>query len=227
LGRLYGGPAAAGFLPQIIPLVRTDRDRQDPARCAQAVQLAHLARRASSPDGLQRWDRLLARLEKHEQAAWQLIQQRRRQEAAARAGQKIAVLSVKASDEDSPRGWIAAKAIDGNVDEPGGYWLTKKSHPRQAWLELTLARLAKISRVVLFHQLNPGHYRSLDYSISARIDGKWQSLVSVKDNQQAGWVAHQFPEVLTSAVRLEITRSAYGDRMGVGEIELRCAAPSN
>ena len=79
--------------------------------------------------------------------------------------------------------------------------------------------------MVLFHQLNPAHYRSLDYSISARVAGKWQPLATIKGNQQAGWVAHRFPEVLTDAVRLEITRSAYGDRMGVGEIELRWAAP--
>jgi hypothetical protein len=206
-------------------LVRTSKDRQDPARCAQAVQLARSARSAASPDGLVRWDRLLGCLEKHEQQAQQMIEERRRQEVAARAGQKIAIVAVKASDEDSPRRWAAANAIDGNVEEPAGYWLTKKNHPQKAWLELTLAQPAKINRVVLFHQLNPAHYRSLDYYISARVAGKWQPLATIKGNQQAGWVAHRFPEVLTDAVRLEITRSAYGDRMGVGEIELRWAAP--
>lgn len=43
----------------------------------------------------------------------------------------------------------------------------------------------------------------------------------MKDNREAGWVRHVFDPVVTDAVRLEITRSAYHDRMGVGEIELR------
>jgi hypothetical protein len=225
LGRLYGGPAAARVLPQIIPLVRTSKDREDPARCAQAVELARSARSAASPDGLARWDRLLACLEKHDRAARQLIEDRRRQAAAARAGEKIPIAGAKASDEDSPRHWAAAKAIDGSVDEPAGYWLTKRDHPKKAWLELTLAQPAKVNRAVLFHQVNPGHYRSLDYTISARVAGKWEPLATVKNNQRPGWVAHSFPEVLTDAVRLEITRSAHGDRMGIGEIELRRAAP--
>jgi hypothetical protein len=212
-------------LPQIISLIRTGRDRHDAARCTRAVQLALLARAAALPDGLPRWDRLLDCLKGHEKEARQLIEERRRQELAARAGRKIAIAAVKASDEDLSRGWSAARAVDGNVDEPAGYWLTKKNHPRQAWLELTLAEPARINRVVLFHQLDPAHYRSLDYSVSARVAGKWQTLVAIKGNQQAGWVAHRFPEVVTGAVRLEITRSAYGDRMGVGEIELRWAPP--
>ena len=119
------------------------------------------------------------------------------------------------------RGWSAAKAIDGNVREPEGYWLTQRNAPKQAWLELTLAEPARIDRVVLFHQLNPGHYRSLDYTVAVRADGAWKPVVAVKGNQEAGWVVHGFDPVVTDAVRLEITRSAYNDRMGVGEIELR------
>jgi hypothetical protein len=46
-------------------------------------------------------------------------------------------------------------------------------------------------------------------------------VVTIRGNTHAGWIAHTFPEVLTDAVRLEITRSAYGDRMGVGEFEVR------
>jgi hypothetical protein len=134
---------------------------------------------------------------------------------------------VRASDEDPQRGWTAAKAIDGSVDEPAGYWLTHKTHPQKAWLELTLARPGKINRVAIFHQSNPAHYRSLDYCLSARVSGTWQPLATIEGNQQAGWVAHGFPEVLTDTVRLEITRSAYGDRMGIGEIELRCAVPAD
>ena len=123
-------------------------------------------------------------------------------------------------------GWSATKAIDGNVDEPKGYWLTQRNAPKRAWLELTLAAPAQIERVVLFHQLNPGHYRTLDYTVAVRADGAWKPVVAVKDNKDAGWVAHVFDPVVTDAVRLEITRSAHNDRMGVGEIELRTVEQS-
>jgi hypothetical protein len=221
LGRLYGGPAAAAVLTEIIPLVRTSQERQDPARCQRAVQRARSARAAAAPEGQEHWDRLLARLEQHAQAARQLAEERRRQEVAARCGAKIAIAAVKASDEDPQRGWTAAKAIDGSTDEPAGYWLTRNTHPRSATLELTLAAPAAVDRVALYHQLNPGHYRSRDYQIAVRVGGQWQTVVKISGNTQSGWVGHQFPAVTADAVRLEITRSEYGGRMGVGEIEVR------
>jgi hypothetical protein len=73
----------------------------------------------------------------------------------------------------------------------------------------------------LFHQLNAGHYRSLDYTVSVRRDGRWRPVLAVRNNQQAGWTAHPIPAVVTDGVRLEITRSAHAARMGVGEMELR------
>ena len=51
--------------------------------------------------------------------------------------------------------------------------------------------------------------------------------MAIKNNQQAGWTAHAFDPVVTDAVRLEITRSAYGARMGIGEIELRMVEEGN
>jgi hypothetical protein len=221
LGRLYGGPEAARAWIDIIPLVRTRKDRENPDNCAKARELAESARKVASPQGQGRWERLIAYLDRHERAARDRIAEHRRRETAARAGEKIAVVSVKASDEDRNKSWLATKVVDGNVDEPAGYWLTGYNSPRQAWIELTLAEPSKINRVVLFHQLNPGHYRSLDYTVSVRVDGRWQSVVEVENNQQAGWIAHPFDAVVTDAARLEITRSAYGNRMGVGEIELR------
>ncbi len=161
---------------------------------------------------------------RHERAARKAIAERRRREAAAREGKKIGVLSIRASDEDKSKGWPAANALDASVDEPDGYWLTQRTSPKQAWLELTLAEPTRIDRVVVFHQLNPGHYRSLDYTVAVRVDGGWKPVAQVKGNQQSGWIAHPFDAVLTDAVRLEITRSAHGNRMGVGEIELRLAS---
>ncbi len=173
------------------------------------------------PDGRAAWDRLIATLSRFATEADLRQEAMCRQAKACRTGEKIAVSAVKASDEDLRMGWSAAKAVDGNVDEPDGYWLTRKNHPSQAWLELTLARPSKINRVVLFHQLNPAHYRSLDYRVCVRCDGVWAPVVTIRGNTLTGWIAHTFPAVLTDAVRLEITRSAYGDRMGVGEFEVR------
>ena len=58
----------------------------------------------------------------------------------AYTGPNMGIAAVKASDEDRRRGWTAQRAIDGSMDEPAGYWLTQKTHPKSAWLELTLAR---------------------------------------------------------------------------------------
>lgn len=221
LARLYGGREAAHAIPRIIPLVRTSKDRASPENCGAARRLAESARQAASPDGHDRWDRLIAYLERHERAAVAALEEQRRREAAARAGRKIEVASVEASDEDRRKGWLAAKAIDGSVAEPEGYWLTGRTSPKQAWLELTLAEPTRVNRVVLFHQLNPGHYRSLDYTVSVRAGRAWKPVATIAGNDQAGWVAHPFDPVLTDAVRLDVTRSAYGNRMGIGEIEVR------
>ena len=63
----------------------------------------------------------------------------------------MAVPSVQASDEDPERKWFATNAIDGNVEEPSGYWLTRSTYPKQAWIELGLAAPSRISRSALFH----------------------------------------------------------------------------
>lgn len=226
LAPLYGGAGPARKLIEILPLVRTAKERENMEGIIRARRLAESACQASAPEGRLRWERMLAYLERHEQSQQQKQEDLLRREAEARRGQKIEIATVTASDEDPASGWSAAKAIDGSVREPQGYWLTRKNRPQQAWLELTLAKPTRIDRAALFHQLNPGHYRSLDYTLAVRTDGQWKQIVAVKDNQQAGWVVHAFDPVVTDAVRLEITRSAHYDRMGVGEIELRVVGQS-
>ena len=225
LGRLYGGAQAARAWIDIVPLVRTSKERKDPDNCAKARRLAESARAAAAPQAQGRWDRVIAYLDRHERTAAELIAERRRREADARMGERIAVLSVQASDEDQDKGWLAAKAVDGSVEEPDGYWLTQRTSPKDVWIELTLAQPSRINRIALFHQVNPGHYRSLDYTIHVRTKDRWEKVAEAKNNQQSGWVSHPFDAVVTDAVRLQITRSAYGNRMGIGEIELRFVSP--
>ncbi|HOZ48781.1 MAG TPA: discoidin domain-containing protein [Candidatus Hydrogenedentes bacterium] len=224
LSPLYGGAEPARALLDIVPLVDTAKQRANPDNFVRALEIAHAAREEAEPNGVARWYKMIAYLERHEAAARKVIEAQRRREEDARKGKKIAVASVKASDEDAQNGWPAANAIDGNVDEPAGYWLTRSTHPERAWIELALAEPAAINRIVLFHQLNPGHYRSLDYTVSLRVAGAWQRVVSVKDNAEAGWVAHTIDTVVADAARLDIVRSAHSNRMGVGEIELRMVA---
>ncbi len=69
LGRLYGGPKAAGAMLDILPLVRSAAQRKNVENCRKALGLAEQARQQASPDGRGHWDRLLAVLSRHEHAA--------------------------------------------------------------------------------------------------------------------------------------------------------------
>jgi len=221
LGRLYGGAAAARELARLVPTIRTRNLRSDASNMAQAIRMAQAARELSTPSGLQRWDKLIANLQRTHDAL-----QERYEGPMARAGRKIPVLSVTASDEDEKRRYLAQNAIDSRIDEPKDCWLTqaitpeKANQPRTEWLELRLAKPTKINRVAIFHQIDRRYSRALDYAVSIRRDGKWKPVVTVKDNAHIGWVGHAFDEVTTSAIRLVITRATHWQRMGLGEIEI-------
>jgi hypothetical protein len=69
LAPLYGGSEAAGVIVELIPLVRTGQDRQSLENCVEARQMAESARQLASPEGHERWDRLIALLTSYEEAA--------------------------------------------------------------------------------------------------------------------------------------------------------------
>ena len=127
--------------------------------------------------------------------------------------------TVTASSED--RQWSLMRLTDG-VAEPGsGIWLTEKNRPAEAWAEIRWPEARRVGRVRIFHQID-GHYRSLDYTLEVWGAAGWSPVegMPVKDNKAQGWREHTFPPVTTGRVRLRISRSAYGDRMGVGELEV-------
>ena len=128
-------------------------------------------------------------------------------------------LTVAASSEQEDQ-WPASKAIDGDTSEPDGIWQTLRNSPTTAWLELRLKRPRRVKGVRIFHQLNPGYYRSIDYAIACWADGAWTTVADVKGNKQTGWRAHPFPAVETAKVRILITKSEYGARMGLNEVGL-------
>jgi len=128
-------------------------------------------------------------------------------------------LTVTASSEQSDR-WPAWNAIDGNVSEPEGIWQTQRNSPKDARLELTYASPRTVRGVKIYHQENPRYYRSLDYTIACWVEGDWQTVANVADNETAGWRTHTFDPIQTDRLRVHITRSAHGYRMGLNEVEL-------
>ena len=88
-------------------------------------------------------------------------------------------LTVAASSEQEDQ-WPASKAIDGDTSEPDGIWQTINNNPQAAWLELRLKRPRRVKGVSIFHQLNPGYYRSIDYAIACWADGAWTTVADVK-----------------------------------------------
>jgi len=128
-------------------------------------------------------------------------------------------VSVAASSEQADR-WPAAKAVDGDTSEPDGIWQTLRNDPESAWLELRLQRPRRVKGVRIFHQKNPRYYRSVDYSIACWVGDAWKTVAEVTGNKDAGWRDHAFDPVETSKVRINISKSEYGSRMGLNEVEL-------
>jgi hypothetical protein len=115
----------------------------------------------------------------------------------------------------------AVRLVDGVADPRDGIWHTAKTSPKQAWAVAQWPKPVTVSRVRLFHQLD-GHYRSLDYTVQYDKDGKWHDVpgMPIKNNPVRGWSEHAFPPVTTTRMRLLITRSKHGSRMGMGEWEV-------
>ena len=115
----------------------------------------------------------------------------------------------------------AIRIRDGVAEPRDGIWRTERHSPKQAWAVAQWPEPVTVSRVRVFHQID-GHYRSLDYTVQYEKDGQWVDVAGmpVRDNPVKGWAEHAFPPVATKRLRLLITRSKYGNRMGVGEWEV-------
>ena len=113
------------------------------------------------------------------------------------------------------------RIVDGVAEPRDGLWRTERNSPKEAWVVAEWPQAVTVNRVRLFHQID-GHYRSLDYTIQYDKDGEWHDVdgMPIKDNAVHGWAEHRFPPVRTRRMRLLITRSKHGQRMGVGEWEV-------
>ena len=110
---------------------------------------------------------------------------------------------------------------DGVAEPDRGLWLTERNSPTEAWAEIRWPKPQRIARVRVFHQMD-GHYRSLDYVIECWRSGRWQPVgdTPVVNNPVHGWCEYRFAPVETDRLRIRITRSMHGNRMGVGELEV-------
>ncbi|MBN2307605.1 MAG: discoidin domain-containing protein [Candidatus Hydrogenedentes bacterium] len=128
-------------------------------------------------------------------------------------------IAVIASSEEPDR-WPALNAVDGDTSEPEGLWQTLRNSPESAWLELRLREPVRMTGVRIYHQLDAGYYRSVDYSIACEADGAWKPVATVEGNTATGWRDHPFEPIETAAVRIDIQKSEHGFRMGLNEVEL-------
>jgi hypothetical protein len=133
--------------------------------------------------------------------------------------------TVTCSSEDS-RLHTLTGLTDGVAEPDRGMWLTERNNPKEAWAEVRWPKPQRIARVRVFHQMN-GHYRSLDYAIEYWRDGAWHPVgdTPIVKNAVHGWREHAFVPVETDRLRIRITRSMHGNRMGVGELEVYAAEP--
>ena len=123
-----------------------------------------------------------------------------------------AQLSVSSGD--------AIRLADGVAEPDDGIWCTERNSPAEAFAVAEWPQPVTVARCRLFHQAD-GHYRSLDYTIQYWADDAWRNVegMPIQDNRVHGWVEHKFTPVRTTRMRIHITRSKYGNRMGIGEWE--------
>lgn len=131
--------------------------------------------------------------------------------------------TVACSSEDGALHTLVG-LTDGVAEPDRGMWLTERNNPKEAWAEIRWPTPQRIGRVRVFHQMD-GHYRSLDYVIECWTNGAWQAMgdTPVANNAVRGWREHVFAPVVTDRLRIQITRSMHGNRMGVGELEVYAA----
>lgn len=111
--------------------------------------------------------------------------------------------------------YTPGRAIDGNTTSTGSRWLTPAGEAH--WLEVTFADEELIDTVELFEY---DGYLLYDYTLSALVDGAWQTVATVSDNTDANPL-YQFDPVHATAVRLDIIATR-DSRVRLYELEATC-----
>jgi hypothetical protein len=117
-----------------------------------------------------------------------------------------------------------AKVIDGVIATPEDFsnrWHSSLDHPHPHWIEVHLARPAKISKVVI-HFADPAGY-PVRFTGTAQINGQDQTVINVTNNQEPQVYRAKMKPVLMDSFRLTIRASAnpaFVNAAQISEIEL-------
>ncbi|HEY4416582.1 MAG TPA: beta-L-arabinofuranosidase domain-containing protein [Verrucomicrobiae bacterium] len=117
-----------------------------------------------------------------------------------------------------------AKVIDGVIATPEDFsnrWHSSLNQPHPHWIEVHLAKPAKISTVVI-HFADPAGY-PVSFEGTAQANGHQQSVINVNDNRESQVYRTKIKPVLMDSFRLTIRASAnpaYVNAAQISEIEL-------
>ncbi len=117
-----------------------------------------------------------------------------------------------------------AKVIDGVIATPADFsnrWHSSLDQPHPHWVEVHLARPAKISNVII-HFADPAGY-PVSFAGAVRVNGQEHQVINVTNNSDTQIYRAKIASVTTDAFRLTIRTSAnpaYPNAAQISEIEL-------
>jgi hypothetical protein len=132
--------------------------------------------------------------------------------------------SASSDSEYANEPGCTAKVIDGVIATPEDFsnrWHSSLEKPHPHWVEVHLARPAKISTVVI-HFADPEGY-PVSFEGAVRVNGQERQVINVTNNQQSQVYRAKIEPVTTDDFRLTVRASAnpaYPNAAQISEIEL-------
>lgn len=132
--------------------------------------------------------------------------------------------SASSDSEYAKEPGCTAKVVDGVIATPGDFsnrWHSSLDQPHPHWVEVHLAKPAKISTVVI-HFADPAGY-PVSFEGTVRVNGQERQVIHVTGNQQPQVYRAKIEPVTTDGFRLTIRASAnpaYPNAAQISEIEL-------
>jgi hypothetical protein len=132
--------------------------------------------------------------------------------------------SASSDSEYANEPGCTAKVIDGVIATPEDFsnrWHSSLEKPHPHWVEVHLAKPAKISTVVI-HFADPDGY-PVSFEGTVRVNGQERQVINVTNNQQSQVYRAKIEPVTTGDFRLTVRASAnpaYPNAAQISEIEL-------
>ena len=137
---------------------------------------------------------------------------------------KSAEATATSDSEYAKEPGCTGKVIDGLIATPEDFsdrWHSSLDQPHPHWVEVQLARPAKISTVVI-HFADPAGY-PVSFAGTVRVSGQERQVINVTDNHESEVYRAKIKPVTTDSFRLTIRASgnaAYPNAAQISEIEL-------